>query len=129
MKKSDAEGAFCRLPVADRGQRTADFRALLTGALIARARVVDGVRWILRATPAIEAESHRLASLEARCCDGVRFLVVHEGDHVVWRISGPPESKAALDAFYTLPVLVQTDEGAEALWNTLDAAACKSIPD
>ena len=126
MNRNDTanDGAACRLPPGDRAQRTTDFRALLAGTLIGRARVADGVRWILRAGKAVEAESHRLASLEARCCDGIRFHVVHDGDHVVWRISGPASAKAALDAFYALPALVQTDAGASQLWAALDVAGC-----
>lgn len=117
-------GAACRLAPEDRAQRTADFRALFAGNLIGRARVADGVRWILRARATVETESHRLASLEARCCDGVRFHVVHEGDHVVWRISGPAQAAAALDAFYALPALIQSDDGAAQLWAALDRAGC-----
>jgi hypothetical protein len=128
MTNDDAvpDAAACRLPPADRTQRTADFRALFANTLIGRARVADGVRWILRARAGVETESHRLASLESRCCDGIRFLVVRDADHIVWRISGPPSAKAALDAFYALPALVLSDDGAAQLWATLDRAGCGS---
>jgi GNAT superfamily N-acetyltransferase len=114
----------CRLPVGDRMQRTADFRALFSDTFVDRVRVGDGVRWTLRASDATEAESRRLAALEERCCDGIRFEVVRDDDAVAWRISGPPSAGATLDAFYELPVQVSSDAGADALWSALDAAAC-----
>jgi hypothetical protein len=100
MHDNDADGRTCQLPAADGDRRTSDFRAL-------------------RAGQGVEAESHRLASCESRCSDGIRFHVVREGDHIVWRISGPPSARATLDAYYALPALVQTDDGAAALWATL----------
>jgi hypothetical protein len=124
MERPLTEEPACRLPVIDRAQRTADFRALFDDMLVESARVRDGVRWTLRALGSTEAESHRLAELEARCCDGIRFDVVREGDHVVWRISGPPSAGAVLDVFYALPTLVQSEERANELWSSLDAAAC-----
>ena len=119
-----AAPATCSLPIADRAQRTADFRALLVDAFRERTRSADGVRWTLRASESTEAESRRLADLEARCCDGVRFEVARHGDDVQWTITGPPSTRAVLDAFYELPVLVRSDEGAARLWDTLDGAAC-----
>src|SRR5687768_14590405 len=80
----------CSLPTVDRAQRTADFRALLADAFVDRARTAHGVRWLLRADAGTEAESHRLAALEARCCDGIRFDVQRVGDRVRWDINGPP---------------------------------------
>lgn len=120
----EGRGDTCRLPPADRAQRTADFRALFDGAFVDRARLVSGVRWTLRAGDTTEAESGRLAALEARCCDGVRFEVSRQGDRIVWDISGPPTAAATLDAFYELPLLVRTDDGARTLWERLDGAAC-----
>jgi hypothetical protein len=117
-------GTTCSLPQADRAQRTADFRAMFADASIDRTRTATGVRWRLPATDAIEAESRRLADLEARCCDGIRFDVERRGAAVVWEITGPPTSSATLDAFYELPVLVCSDDGVHALWDALDAAAC-----
>jgi hypothetical protein len=113
---------ICRLPPGDRPQRTADFRALFDGTLLGRQRLGHGVRWTLRASDATEAQSRRLADLEARCCDGIRFDVERRGDQVIWAITGPPESAAALDAFYELPLLVRSDDGARALWDALDRA-------
>ena len=117
-------GASCTLPVADRAQRTADFRALLADAFVDRSRTTHGVRWMLRANEGTESESRRLAALEARCCDGVRFEVQRLGDRVLWEIRGPASAQATLDAFYELPVLVRSDDGARALWDALDGAAC-----
>ena len=116
----------CRLPPSDRAQRTADFRALFAGAIVERERVPAGVRWTLTAGATTEAESRRLADLETRCCDGVLFAVNRRGDHVVWEITGPPAAAALLDAFYELPRLVRTDDGARELWDALDGAACGS---
>lgn len=118
------ETIACRLPVSDRAQRTADFRALFADAFVDRARVPDGVRWALRTLPTTEADSRRLAALEARCCDDIRFDVVRNGDDVVWRISGPASAKATLDALYDLPVFISDDAKAGELWTVLDAAAC-----
>ena len=115
---------ICRLPASDRTQRTADFRALFADAFIDHERTLDGVRWTLRAGAATEAESRRLADLEARCCDGVRFSVDRRGDRVVWEITGPGTAKPLLDAFYTLPILVRSDDGARQLWDTLDGGTC-----
>ncbi len=116
--------ASCSLPPADRAQRTADFRALFADAWISRTRTAIGVLWKLRATNATDAESRRLAALEARCCDGIRFDIARRGAEVVWEITGPATSAAILDAFYELPVLVQSDDGARTLWDALDGAAC-----
>lgn len=118
------ESTVCRLPLSDRALRTADFRALFADTLVDRVRLSDGVRWTLRANETTETESRRLAALEARCCDGIRFDVAREGNELVWRISGPPSAKATLDALYDLPILVRSDESADQLWATLDAAAC-----
>ena len=79
---------------------------------------------MLHATEGTESESRRLAALEARCCDGVRFEVERLGDRVLWEIHGPASAQATLDAFYELPMLVRSDEGARALWDALDGAAC-----
>jgi hypothetical protein len=79
---------------------------------------------MLRADERTEAESRRLAGLEERCCDGVRFDVQRLGDRVLWDISGPAAAHSTLDAFYELPVLVRSDDGARALWDALDRAAC-----
>lgn len=114
----------CSLPYADRPQRTADFRALVADAFIDRSRSTHGVRWLLRADERTEAESHRLAVLEARCCDGVRFDVQRLGDRVLWDISGPADTHAVLDAFYQLPMLIRSDDSARQLWDALDRAAC-----
>jgi hypothetical protein len=119
-----ASSAVHPAPAADRRQRTADFRALLADAFVDRARTAHGVRWLLRADERTEAESHRLAALEARCCDGLRFDVQRLGDRVLWDISGPGTARATLDAFYELPTLVRSDDGARALWEALDGAAC-----
>ena len=54
----------------------------------------------------------------------MRFHVERRGDDVLWTITGPPTAQATLDAFYELPVLVHSDEGARALWDALDGAAC-----
>jgi hypothetical protein len=67
---------------------------------------------------------HRLAALEARCCDRIRFDVVRDDDQVVWRITGPASSQATLDAFYEVPNLVREDARANELWAALDAAGC-----
>ena len=122
--EASSPGMSCSLPIADRAQRTADFRALLADAFRERTRSAGSVHWMLRASEATEAESRRLAALEARCCDGVRFQVERRGDDVLWTITGPPEAQATLDAFHELPVLVRSDEGARALWGALDGAAC-----
>jgi hypothetical protein len=119
-----AQHASCSLPVADRAQRTADFRALIATAYVDRARTTHGVRWLLRADTGVEAECRRLAALEARCCDGVHFDVQRLGDRVLWEISGPASAHATLDAFYELPVLIATEDGASALWRSLDGNAC-----
>src|SRR4051794_31423301 len=84
-----ASGPSCSLPIADRAQRTADFRALLADAFRTRERSTGSVLWTLRASASTEAESRRLAALEARCCDGVRFHVERRGDEVLWTIAGP----------------------------------------
>jgi hypothetical protein len=115
----------CRLAPADRAQRTADFRALFADAFVGRARIAGGVAWTLLAGTATEAESRRLAELETRCCDDIRFTVDRRGDRVVWEITGPP---AALDVFYELPILVRSDDGARTLWDALDGAACGPRP-
>jgi hypothetical protein len=114
----------CRLPPADRARRTADFRALFADALIESVRVPGGVRWTLRTNSSTETESRRLAALEARCCDGIRFDVSRQDERVVWQIVGPASAAATLDAFARLPVLLQTDDGAAEWWATLDAATC-----
>lgn len=101
---------------------------MFSDASIDRARTATGVRWRLRGTDATEAESRRLAALEARCCDGIQFEVVRRGADVVWEITGPLESSTTLDAFYDLPVLVRSDDGARALWDALDGAACGPPP-
>ncbi len=115
--------AVCRLPAADRAQRTSDFRRLFDHTLLERRRDGQDVVWRLRATELSERESHRLAALEARCCDGIRFDVKRHRNEVVWSIAGPPSAKAVLDAFYDLPVLVTTDRANE-LWAALDRASC-----
>jgi hypothetical protein len=120
------ETVVCRLPVANRAQRTADFRALFAGTLIDRQRVPGAVRWILRADATTEAESRRLASLEERCCDGVAFEIRRDNDVIQWNITGPRAADPTLDALFDLPVQVASDDGAAALWRTLDAAACGS---
>jgi hypothetical protein len=56
--------------------------------------------------------------------DGIQFDVTREGDHVVWRITGPTSAAATLDALYELPALIGSDERANELWAALDAAAC-----
>ena len=119
-----APGASCSLPIADRAQRTADFRALLADAFRDRTRSAGSVQWMLRASESTEVESRRLAALEARCCDGVRFHVERRGDDVLWTLTGQPTAQGTLDAFYQLPVLVRSDDGARALWDALDGAAC-----
>jgi hypothetical protein len=116
----------CRLAPADRTQRTADFRALFADAVVDRARIAGGVAWTLLPGAATEAESRRLAELETRCCDGIRFAVDRRRDRVVWAITGPPDAAAVLDAFYELPILVCSDDGARTLWDALDGAACGS---
>jgi hypothetical protein len=114
----------CRLPVADRAQRAADFRRLFGAAVVQRTRFEDGVCWTWQGDEAAEAESRRLAALEARCCDGVRFEVTREDGLIAWRITGPSSARRTLDAFHALPDLVATAERAQALWDALDAAAC-----
>jgi hypothetical protein len=121
---ASAPGTSCSLPIADRAQRTADFRALLADAFRDRTRSAGSVQWMLRASDSTEAESLRLAALEARCCDGVRFQVERRGDDVLWTITGPPAAQGTLDAFYELPILVRSEDGARALWDALDGAAC-----
>jgi hypothetical protein len=110
--------------VADRAQRTADFRALFADSLTDRTEAPGSVEWTLRATPAAESESRRLAALEERCCDGIRFAVTRQGDSIVWRITGPPSAQGTLQALYHLPVAILDDAEAEELWATLDAGAC-----
>jgi len=116
----------CRLPPADRAQRTADFRALFSAGLVGRERSSLGARWTLRAQPGVHEESRRLAALEERCCDGITFEIRREGDHVHWDISGPTAAAATLDVLFDLPAKVMSDEGADAIWRALDAAGCGS---
>lgn len=121
---SAAETTVCRLPPSDRPKRTADFRALFVDALVDRERLPNGVRWILKSDPGRLAESRRLAGLEERCCDGIRFDVSEQGNQIHWAITGPPSASPTLDALYDLPVSVQDDEQAARLWASLDAASC-----
>jgi hypothetical protein len=121
-----SEQIVCRLRPADRAQRTADFRALFSGWLVGRERSSLGVRWMLRAQPGAEEESRRLAALEERCCDGIRFDIRRQGDEVHWDISGPRAAAATLDVLFELPVKVMNDDGADAVWRALDAAGCSS---
>jgi hypothetical protein len=102
-----------------------DFRALFDGTLLDRRRDANGVSWILSATDRIEQESHRLAALEERCCDGIRIAIARDADRVTWRINGPPSAARTLDAFYELPVLVGNDGRARELWVKLDGAGCR----
>jgi hypothetical protein len=111
------------LPPADREQRTRDFRALFEGALVDRRRDASGVLWILSARQQTEAESRRLATLEERCCDGIRIAVTRDGHVITWQITGPAAAAGTLDAFYDLPMLVVDDRAAE-LWARLDGGAC-----
>jgi len=46
---------------------------LFADSLVERERDESSVRWLLQARPGTEDESRRLAVLEARCCDGIRF--------------------------------------------------------
>jgi len=121
------ESTVCRLPLSDRAQRTADFRALFADTLVNRVRLSDGVLWTLRANDTTETESRRLAALEARCCDGIRFDVAREGHELVWRISGPPSARATLDALYELPILVRSDESGNELWAALECRGVWSL--
>jgi hypothetical protein len=115
---------MCRLPPADRAQRTADFRALFSGGIVERQRANRGVRWTLRAAPGVEEESRRLAALEERCCDGITFQIRRDGDLLHWDIAGRQAAAATLDALFDLPVKVMSNEGADAVWRALDAAGC-----
>ena len=114
----------CRLPPSDRARRTADFRALFSNGLAGRERSSGRVRWALHAQPDVEAESRRLAALEERCCDGIRFEIRREGDEVHWDISGPKAAAATLDVLFDLPIKVMSNDGAEAIWRALDGAGC-----
>jgi hypothetical protein len=120
------EPIVCRLPPADRAQRTADFRALFAAGFVGRERLPHSVRWTLRAQSGVDAESRRLAALEERCCDGISFTIRQEADEVHWDISGPPAATATLDVLFDLPVRVMSDEGADAVWRALDDAGCGS---
>ncbi len=121
---TSSESTVCRLPQIDRPQRTLDFRTLFDGGLVDRQRSEGAMRWILRSTPKRLAESRRLASLEERCCDGIRFQVIERGDQIHWEITGPASALRTLDALYELPFSVQDDEQAARLWASLDAASC-----
>jgi hypothetical protein len=118
------EHIMCRLPPADRAQRTADFRTLFSGGLVERQRASQTVRWTLRAAPGVEAESRRLAALEEQCCNGITFEIRLDGDLLHWDIAGPKTAAAILDALFDLPVKVMSNEGADAIWRALDAAGC-----
>lgn len=119
-----AERIVCRLPPADRAQRTADFRSLFSEGIVERQRSARGVTWTLRARPGVEDESRRLAALEERCCDGITFAIRRDGDVVIWQITGPDAAAATLDVLFDFPSRIVTDDGADAVWRTLDAAAC-----
>lgn len=121
-----ADRIVCRLPPSDRAQRTADFRALFSEGIVERQRSTRGVTWTLRVRPGIEEESRRLAALEERCCDGITFAIRRDGDLVHWDIAGPDAASATLDVLFELPTRIMSDDGAEAVWRTLDAAACGS---
>jgi hypothetical protein len=121
---SVTERIVCRLPPADRAQRTADFRALFAGGIVERQRSSSGVRWTLRAEPGVEAESRRLAALEERCCDGITFGIRRDEEVVHWEITGPRAAAATIDVLFDLPVKVMSNEGADAVWRALDAASC-----
>ncbi len=115
----------CSLPVADRSQRTADFRALLADAFrrsgaIGWRRPLDAAR--LRSDRGGEppAGGARGALLRRRPLRGGAA----RRSRAVGRSRARPEAQATLDAFYELPVLVRSDEGARALWDALDGAAC-----
>jgi hypothetical protein len=118
------ERIVCRLPPADRAQRTADFRALFSGGLVERQRTSESVRWTLRTAPGVEEESRRLAALEERCCDGITFEIRRDGDLLHWDIAGPTAAAATLDVLFDLPLKVMSNEGADAIWRALDAAGC-----
>jgi hypothetical protein len=122
------ERIVCRLPPADRAQRTADFRALFSRGIVERQRTASGVRWTLRAERGVEDESRRLAALEERCCDGITFGIRRDGDVVHWDIDGPNAAAATIDVLFELPVNVMSNEGADAVWRALDAASCGPSP-
>jgi hypothetical protein len=124
MRIDVTEHIMCRLPPAERAQRTADFRALFSGGLVERQRASQSVRWTLRAAPGVEEESRRLAALEERCCDGITFEIRRDGDLLHWDIAGPKTAGATLDVLFDLPVKVMSHEGADAIWRALDAAGC-----
>ena len=79
------------------------YRRLFYDALLERERTDDGVRWTFRASDGVERRVRSLAAMEAQCCAFLRMDVVVTPDAVVWDVTGPPEARAFLDEYGSLP--------------------------
>ena len=86
----------CSLRADAAGDREAQWRDLLSRALIRRARAPAGVRIELRALPGVRGELERLVAAERDCCPFMTMSVEMTADQVLVLCVAAPALAAAI---------------------------------
>ncbi|MBE1588912.1 hypothetical protein ACFPOI_55960 [Nonomuraea angiospora] len=86
-------------------QRLDEYRRLFGRHLVGREKTAEGIRFLLRAEPGVEAQVRDLAARERACCAFFAFDVTTDGEHVLWdwAVSDNDAARALLEEFYLLP--------------------------
>ena len=90
----------CTLAPGQRRDRVAFIEALVRDALLELDDIPRGVRARFRRSPDVEDRVRLLAAAEARCCGFLSFAVGREEGAVSLSITGPPEVRPAIEAFF-----------------------------
>jgi hypothetical protein len=93
----------CSLSAAERGDRRAEFAALVRRGLIGRETTSSGLRLRFHGSPDLHAELIRLTGLEKECCPFFEFQLEDRGDtgELILDVGAPEGARAMVDELFS----------------------------
>ncbi|MGD8568506.1 MAG: hypothetical protein PVJ39_10490 [Gammaproteobacteria bacterium] len=98
-KTIDNPVVACTLTSDEQQQRKTELRVTVLKHLVSTQEVDNGFKLIFNESPTLRDSLETLVKLENQCCGFLTFSISASGNGLSLSIEGPPEAKAAIQAF------------------------------